>query len=101
MDKPEDTISQYESGNAPWPLSYSFRADELSSILYKSGAKRVKLSGPGALLRSIPHEVLINIFNDERPKSEFLDFCYAYDNQSFCEGMGMTNIIARVEMTDE
>ena len=101
MDKPEETIAKYNQGNAPWPISYSFNADELSSLLYKNGAKRVKLSGPGALLRSIPHEVLINIINNERAKYEFLDFCYAYDSQPFCEGMGMTNIIARAEMINE
>lgn len=101
MDRPEDTISQYKSGNTPWPISYSFDANELSSILYENGAKNVKLSGPGALLRSIPHEVMMNIFNDEKTKKEFLDFCYAYDHQSFCEGMGMTNIIAAIEMCNE
>jgi SAM-dependent methyltransferase len=98
MDDPDETIAKYEQGDSPWPLSYSFRADELSSLLYKNGAKNVSLAGPGALLRSIPHEVLVNIMNDDKAKHEFLDFCYVYDGQPFCEGMGMTNILARAEM---
>ena len=98
MDKPEDTIAEYESGKAPWPTSYSFSADELTSILYKNGAKSVKLSGPGALLRTVPRGVLANIFDNEKAKQEFLNFCYEYDHQPFCEGMGMTNIVARAKM---
>jgi SAM-dependent methyltransferase len=101
MTNPEETIAEYEQGKAPWPISYSFKPDELSSLLYENGAKTVKLAGPGALLHSIPHEVLINIINDEKSKCEFLDFCYAYDSQPFCEGMGMTNVIARAEMVNE
>ena len=100
-DRPEDVIAKYEKGETTWPLSYSFTASELLFILEKNGAGNIKLSGPGALLRSIPKEVLINIFNDEKAKSEFLDFCYAHDSQSNCEGMGMTNIIARAEICNE
>ena len=98
MDRPEDVVAEFEKGNTPWPISYSFRADELTSMLYKNGAKNVKLSGPGALLRSMPYEILVNIFNDETAKQEFLDFCYLYDSQPNCEGMGMTNILANVEI---
>lgn len=101
MDNPDNTVFEYEQGSSPWPISYSFCADELSAILYKNGAKKVRLAGPGALLRSIPQEVLANIMNDEETKQEFLNFCYAYDNQPYCEGMGFTNIIARAEMIGE
>jgi len=101
MDNPDNTVFEYEQGNSPWPISYSFRADELSVMLHKNGAKKVSLAGPGALLRSVPQEVLANIMNNEEAKQEFLNFCYAYDSQPFCEGMGITNIIARAEMTGE
>ena len=97
-DNPEEVIAKHEKGETTWPLSYSFTVSELLFILEKNGAGNVKLSGPGALLRSIPNEVLMNIFNDEKAKSEFLDFCYAHDSQSHCEGMGMTNIIASAEI---
>ena len=100
FESPNETISAYEDGKITWPISYSFRADELSSILYKNGAKEVKFAGPGALLRSIPNEVLQNIMNNDETKNKFLNFCYAYDSQPMCEGMGMTNIIARVEMNE-
>jgi 2-polyprenyl-3-methyl-5-hydroxy-6-metoxy-1,4-benzoquinol methylase len=91
-----ETVSAHEQGKLTWPISYSFTADELLSVLYKNGAKSVNLAGPGALLRSIPREVLMNIISNEETKAEFLDFCYKYDSQPHCEGMGMTNILANV-----
>jgi 2-polyprenyl-3-methyl-5-hydroxy-6-metoxy-1,4-benzoquinol methylase len=100
FESPEETISVFEQGKVTWPISYSFKTDELSSILFRNGVKTAKFSGPGALLRSIPHEVLLNIMGNEEAKKEFLDFCYIYDRQPSCEGMGMTNIIARAEMLD-
>lgn len=44
------------------------------------------------------YRILGKTGNDEKAKFEFLDFCYAHDSQSNCEGMGMTNIIANVKM---
>lgn len=55
------------------------------------------LSGPGALSRSIPHEVLVNIMRDETLRREFLDFCYVYDSQPWCAGMGKDNLVASAE----
>jgi 2-polyprenyl-3-methyl-5-hydroxy-6-metoxy-1,4-benzoquinol methylase len=92
FETPDETISAYEQGKITWPISYSFTADELSSILHKNGAKSISFAGPGALLRSIPHKVLINIMENDEARKEFLDFCYIYDRQPLCEGMGMTNI---------
>jgi len=98
FENPAETISAYERGETTWPVSYSFTTGELSSILLKNGAKSVRFAGPGALLRSVPREVLVNIMRNDAAKKEFLDFCYAYDSQLSCEGMGMTNILANAEM---
>jgi hypothetical protein len=68
--------------------------DELSKALEHSGAKNIKLFGPGALSRSIPGEVLANIMRDEPLKQAFLDFCFWYDSQPWCVGMGKDNLVA-------
>ncbi|MDR0904945.1 MAG: methyltransferase domain-containing protein [Oscillospiraceae bacterium] len=94
MEKTEDTAAEYDKGKSPWPVSYSFMPDELIAILQKFGARNIKLSGPGALSRSIPGEVLRNIMQDEPLKQNFLDFCFWYDSQPSCLGMGKDNIVA-------
>lgn len=94
MEKPETTAAAFEKGETPWPVSYAFMPDELLSILRKFGAKDVRLSGPGALSRSIPNEVLVNIMRDARTKKAFLEFCHWYDSQPWCAGMGKDNLVA-------
>ena len=49
---------EYAAGRAPWPHNYLFMPDELREILGRTGVRDVRLSGPGALARSIPNEVL-------------------------------------------
>ncbi len=97
MEKPEDVAAAYERGETPWPVAYGFLPDELLSILQRFGTKDVKLAGPGALSRSIPREVLANIMVDTTLKQDFLDFCYTYDSQPWCAGMGKDNLVACVE----
>lgn len=94
MEKTQDTETEYNKGKSPWPVSYSFMPDELTSIMQKAGAKNIRLSGPGALSRSIPGEVLRNIMRDDKLKLEFLDFCFWYDNQPWCLGMSKDNLVA-------
>ena len=94
METVEKTVEAYDCGGTPWPVSYAFMPDELYELLERFGAKDIKLSGPGALSRSIPGEVLHNIMQDERLKREFLDFCYWYDSQPWCVGLGKDNIVA-------
>jgi len=98
MEKLEDTAAEYNKGNTPWPVSYAFMPDELQEILERNGAEKIKLAGPGALSRSIPHEVLVNIMRDEALKQKFLDFCYWYDSQPWCVGMGKDNLVANAEI---
>jgi len=98
MEPVTQTEEAYENGGAPWPISYAFMPDELDEILTKYGAKNIKLTGPGVLLRSIPGEVLTNIMKDDDLKREFLDFCYWYDSNKWCVGMGKDNIVAIADL---
>jgi len=101
MEKTEETAEAYDKGESPWPVSYSFMPDELQSILKSNGAKNIMLSGPGALSRSVPGEVLRNVIRDEQQKREFLDFCYWYDSQPWCIGMSKDNIVAIADLLEE
>jgi 2-polyprenyl-3-methyl-5-hydroxy-6-metoxy-1,4-benzoquinol methylase len=94
MEKTEDTAAEYDKGKSPWPVSYSFMPDELTAIMQKSGAINIGLSGPGALSRSIPGEVLRNIMQNDELKQDFLDFCFWYDSQPWCLGMSKDNLVA-------
>ena len=94
MEPVEKTMDTFESGGTPWPVSYAFMPDELRGIMERNGAKNIRLSGPGALSRSIPGEVLRNIMRDEVLKQEFLDFCYNYDSNIHVAGIGKDNIAA-------
>ncbi len=84
----------HEQGKVQWPHTYAFMPGELKSQMEAYGAKNVALSGPGALSRSIPNEVLVNIMNDSSLRREFLDFCYEYDSNIWCAGMGKDNLVA-------
>jgi len=98
MDNPADLAAAYEKGGTPSPVSYAFMPDELRGIMERFGAKNIKLSGPGALSRCIPGEVLRNIILDEALRREFLDFCYEYDSDPHVAGMGKDNIVAIAEL---
>ena len=75
-------------------MSYAFMPEELCAILTRFGATDIRLAGPGALARSVPGEVLQNIMRDEELKRDFLDFCYWYDAQPACAGLGKDNLVA-------
>ena len=98
METQEETVSAYKKGKTPWPISYAFMPDELENIFKSCGVGQVKLAGPGALSRSIPEEVLQNIMKKKRLKCDFLDFCYWYDSQPWCAGMGKDNILASADI---
>jgi len=98
FEKPEATIKDYEKGGAPWPISYAFMPDELEQILERFGAKYTRLSGPGALSRLVPGEILAGIMKDEKLRRDFLDYSYWYDSQPYCAGMGKDNLVAIAEV---
>jgi hypothetical protein len=98
MEPVDKTAEAFERGGAPWPVSYAFMPDELGGILERHGAKDIRLSGPGALSRSIPGDVLRNIMRDETTQRDFLDYCYRYDGNPHVAGMGKDNIVAIAEL---
>ena len=98
LDDPQVIASAFERGETPWPVSYAFTPEELQGLLERFGACDVRLSGPGALGRSIPGELLREYMRDERLKREFLDFCYEYDSQPWAAGMGKDNLVAIAEV---
>ena len=89
-----DALAAYDAGETAWPHTYAFFPDELEDIMLRCGLTNIRLSGPGALSRSIPREVLLNIMRDDEQKRDFLDFCYTYDSNRFCAGMGKDNLVA-------
>ena len=91
---PDEISAAFERGETPWPVSYAFTPGELQGLLERFGARYVRLSGPGALARSIPGELLRAYMRDEALKRDFLEFCYEYDSQPWAVGMGKDNVVA-------
>lgn len=93
-DNPDNLYERMERGEAPWPINYCFLPDEISSILERTGLRCIKLSGPGALARSIPREILRKLILTPEYRKRFLDQCYLFDsNPSVC-GLGKDNLVA-------
>lgn len=95
----EEEIAEYERGGAPWCITYTFLPDELKGILERLGVEGIKLAGPGAYVRTIPHELLVKIMKDPAQRADFLDFCYRFDSNPFVCGMGKDNLLAKGEIT--
>jgi ubiquinone/menaquinone biosynthesis C-methylase UbiE len=101
MGNVEAEVEAYKNGQAPWPITYAFMPDELTSILAKNGVTHIELAGPGAFARTIPNELLVKIMNDPGQKAEFLDFCYQYDRNPYVCGLGKDNLLACGEIEFE
>jgi SAM-dependent methyltransferase len=85
---------EYAAGRAPWPHNYLFMPDELREILVKTGVGDIRLSGPGALARSIPNEVLRRLLLNDDYRGRFLDLCYEFDSNPAVCGLGKDNLAA-------
>jgi len=85
---------EYAAGRAPWPHNYLFMPDELQEILVRNGVRDVRLSGPGALARSIPNEVLRTMLLNDDYRGRFLDLCYEFDSNPAVCGLGKDNLAA-------
>lgn len=90
-------IEEYERGGTPWCITYSFLPDELRGILERCGLRGIRMAGPGAYARTVPHELLVKLMNDPGQKRDFLDFCYEYDQNPYVLGMGKDNLFAAGE----
>ena len=85
---------EYAAGRAPWPHNYLFMPDELREILATTGVRDVRLSGPGALARSIPNDVLRMLLLNDDYRERFLDLCYEIDSNPAVCGLGKDNLAA-------
>lgn len=94
----ENEIAEYESGGAPWCITYTFLPDELHAILKQLGVKNIQMAGPGAYARTLPREILVKIMNDSRQRADFLEFCHQYDSNPYVCGMGKDNLFVRGEL---
>lgn len=92
-----DEIAEYDRGGVPWPITYLFTPDELRGILEDLGLTVTRMSGPGALARTMPGEALRKIMRDPAQREAFLDFCYEYDAQPSVLGLGKDNLVAAAE----
>jgi SAM-dependent methyltransferase len=94
LGDPEGVERAYGAGAAPWPHNYLFLPDELAALLSASGLRDVRLSGPGALSRSIPNPILRKMLLTERYREPFLDLCYDFDSRPSVCGLGKDNLVA-------
>ena len=85
---------EYAAGRAPWPHNYLFMPDELREILLRNGVRDVRLSGPGALARSIPNEALRMMLLNDDYRGQFLALCYEFDSNPAVCGLGKDNLTA-------
>lgn len=89
----EYEIEEYEKGNTPWCMTYTFLPNELENILSKYNVKNIKLSGPGAFARTVPSEILRKIMRDDNQRKDFLEFCYRFDQNKYVCGLGKDNLL--------
>ena len=87
-------IKEYEKGNTPWCMTYTFLPNELEDILKKYDVKNIQLAGPGAFARTVPKEILKKIMLNENQKKDFLEFSYKYDQNQYVCGLGKDNLLA-------
>lgn len=90
----QEEIDEYERGGAPWCITYGFLPDELLGILEGLGLRDIRMAGPGAYARTVPHEVLQKLMDDPEQRRDFLDFCFEYDQNPYVLGMGKDNLFA-------
>lgn len=89
----EDTQRAYDEGESPWPVNYLFTPEELKASLESSGVRDLRLSGPGALARTMPREALVKLLYSER-RIRFLDFCHHFDSLPSVLGLAKDNLVA-------
>lgn len=91
---PMEAQRAYDRGEAPWCTTYHFLPDELKNLLEKNGVTNIRLAGPGAFARTIPHKILQRVMNDPVQRRDFLDFSYQFDQNPYVCGMGKDNLLA-------
>jgi SAM-dependent methyltransferase len=94
MQDPDSIFAEMKKGYAPWPVNYCFTPPELERALREAGLAEIRLSGPGALARSIPREILRRLLFTPEYRERFLDQCYQFDSQPWVCGLGKDNLVA-------
>jgi SAM-dependent methyltransferase len=94
LGDPADVDRGYAAGHPVWPHNYLFLPEELRETLTRHGAHDVRLSGPGALARSIPNEMLRGMLFDPELREPFLDLSYDFDSHPAVCGLGKDNLVA-------
>src|SRR5262249_59032888 len=92
MTPPEDIDREFQAGRAPWPHNYLFEPAELEALLKAQRVTDIRLSGPGALSRGLPNEVLRNLLLSAQYRRKFLDLCFEFDSKPSVCGLGKDNI---------
>lgn len=92
-----EEIAEYERGGVPWCITYAFLPDELRDLLERNGFGNIRMAGPGAFARTVPHAVLQKLMKNPGQRKDFLDFCYEYDQNPYVLGMGKDNLFAAGE----
>jgi ubiquinone/menaquinone biosynthesis C-methylase UbiE len=90
----DEAIQQYDKGETPWVITYTFMPDELAGILRRNGVTNIRLAGPGAYARTLPREILVKIMNDPQQRADFLEFCHSFDSNPYVCGLGKDNLLA-------
>lgn len=93
-ENPEALLERMQLGETPWPANYCFLPEELAAILEGAGLRGIRLSGPGALARSIPKEILRRLLFVSEYRQPFLEQCYTFDSQPSVCGLGKDNLVA-------
>jgi hypothetical protein len=88
------TTEAFEAGDAPWPHNYLFLPEELEGLLVARGITDVRMSGPGAMSRRIPNEILKKVLLSEQHREDFLNICYRFDSHPAVCGLGKDNLVA-------
>lgn len=94
MDDPDEILNSWAQGDTPWPVTYHFLPEELEGILRGEGLENIRMSGPGALSRSIPNEILTKLVQDDAHRKAFLELCHRFDGRASVAGLGKDNLLA-------
>lgn len=91
---PEEVLAQMLGGGTPWPVTYHFRPEELAASLAAAGLQEVRLSGPGALARTLPGDILRKLLYTEEYREPFLMRCFLFDSEPSVCGLGLYSLVA-------
>ncbi|MDF2939126.1 MAG: Methyltransferase type 11 [Paenibacillaceae bacterium] len=91
---PDTVYEQMKNGGTPWPVTYSFRPEELKALFDAEGLREVRLAGPGALARTLPGEALRMLMETPEYRAAFLERCYRFDSEPSVCGMGYCSLVA-------